>query len=85
VKWDVFISHASEDKELVARPLAQLLTGSGLHVWLDENELRLGDSLRIKLDQGLAASQFGVVVLSRAFFAKDWPQRELDGLRVGIF
>lgn len=78
--WDVFISHASEDKELVARPLADLLRSSGLTVWLDENELRLGDSLRTKIDQGLAQSRFGVVILSQAFFAKDWPQRELDGL-----
>jgi TIR domain len=78
--WDVFISHASEDKELVAQPLADILTGSGLHVWLDKNELKLGDSLRTKIDQGLAESRFGVVILSQAFFAKDWPQRELNGL-----
>jgi hypothetical protein len=80
MKWDVFISHASEDKELVARPLSNLLASSGLSVWLDENELGLGDSLRAKIDQGLADSRFGIVVLSPAFFAKDWPQRELDGL-----
>lgn len=80
MKWDIFISHASEDKELVARPLADLLRSSGVTVWLDENELRLGDSLRAKIDQGLAESRYGVVILSRAFFAKDWPQRELDGL-----
>jgi hypothetical protein len=47
---------------------------------LDENELRLGDSLRTKIDQGLAESRFGVVVLSRAFFAKHWTQLELSGL-----
>lgn len=80
MKWDIFISHASEDKELVARPLADLLRSSGVTVWLDENELRLGDSLRAKIDQGLAESRYGVVILSRAFFAKDWPPRELDGL-----
>jgi hypothetical protein len=34
-KWDVFISHASEDKETVARPLAQCLERSGLRVWYD--------------------------------------------------
>src|SRR5262245_54601411 len=80
MNWDVFISHASEDKELVARPLADLLRSSGVTVWLDENELRLGDSLRTKIDQGLAESRFGIVILSQAFFAKDWPQRELNGL-----
>jgi Protein kinase domain/TIR domain len=79
-QWDVFISHASEDKERVARPLAGLLKAAGLRVWIDENELRLGDSLRLEIDHGLVSSRYGVVVLSPAFFAKEWPQRELDGL-----
>jgi hypothetical protein len=79
-QWDIFISHAREDKEQVARPLAKLLIDAGLRVWIDENELHLGDSLRRKIDQGLAGSRYGVVVLSRAFFAKEWPQRELDAL-----
>lgn len=78
--WDVFISHASEDKDEVARPLAELLRKLGFRVWYDEYTLRLGDSLRRKIDEGLAKCRFGVVVLSPAFFAKEWPKRELDGL-----
>lgn len=77
---DVFISHASEDKRDVARPLAALLVQAGLTVWLDEAELVLGDSLRRKIDQGLASARHGVVVLSKAFFSKEWPQKELDAL-----
>jgi Leucine-rich repeat (LRR) protein len=79
-EWDVFISHASEDKESVARPLANHLAGFGLKVWLDESELHLGDSLREKIDAGLAQSRFGLVILSPAFFAKIWTKSELDGL-----
>lgn len=79
-KWDVFISHATEDKDAVVRPLANALQTLGVHVWYDEFELRIGDSLRRKIDSGLANSRFGVVVLSEAFFAKNWPQYELDGL-----
>jgi hypothetical protein len=56
-----------------------LATG-GLKVWYDEFTLTLGDSLRRSIDQGLAKSRFGVVVLSPSFFSKEWPQRELDGL-----
>jgi len=41
---------------------------------------RIGDSLRRKIDQGLARSAFGVVIFSVAFFAKGWPQYELDGI-----
>jgi hypothetical protein len=81
--WDVFISHASEDKESVALPLAEALTARGIKVWIDSGELRIGDSLRRRIDQGLASSTFGVVVCSKHFFAKGWPQYELDGI-VGL-
>jgi hypothetical protein len=77
---DVFLSHAGEDKTSVVRPLATALRDHGLEVWYDEFELRIGDSLRRKIDAGIAASRFGIVVLSRAFFAKGWPAYELDGL-----
>ena len=77
---DLFISHASEDKVAFVRPLAQALRNRGLYVWLDETELKLGDSLRRTIDRGLTASRYGVVVLSEKFFAKSWPQYELDGL-----
>jgi formylglycine-generating enzyme required for sulfatase activity len=78
--YDVFISHASEDKESVARPLALTLKQLGYLIWYDEFTLKLGDSLRRSIDAGLAQSRFGVVVLSPAFFQKNWPQYELDGL-----
>jgi len=78
--WDVFISHASEDKAAVVIPLARRLGELGVSVWLDAFELRIGDSLRRKIDAGLAGSRFGIVVLSRSFFCKGWPQYELDGL-----
>jgi hypothetical protein len=77
---DVFISHASEDKDDIVRPLAKLLRDKGFEVWYDEFQLRIGDSLRRSIDQGLAKSRFGIVVMSPAFFAKNWPQYELDGL-----
>ncbi len=80
VRFDVFISHASEDKDDFVRPLAAELTRLGLRVWYDEWTLKLGDSLRQKIDEGLANSEYGVVVLSRSFFAKNWPKAELDGL-----
>lgn len=79
-KYDLFISHASEDKESFARPLAAELTNLGLNVWYDETTLTLGDSLRQSIDRGLANSRFGVVVLSHSFFAKNWPQYELNGM-----
>jgi hypothetical protein len=79
-RWDVFISHASEDKASVARPLAELLRAHGLRVWYDEFTLTIGDSLSRSIDRGLLQSRFGVVILSPDFFRKRWPAYELRGL-----
>jgi hypothetical protein len=78
--WDVFISHASEDKDGIARPLARALEARGKRVWFDEFTLRVGDSLRRSIDTGLARSRFGIVVLSKSFFGRHWPEQELNGL-----
>lgn len=77
---DVFISHASEDKDEVVRPLAEALREAGLSVWYDEFQLKIGDSLRQSIDAGLAISRFGVVVLSPSFISKGWTNYELDGI-----
>ena len=79
-RYDLFISHATKDKDEIVRPLVKTLTNLGLRVWYDEFELRIGDRLRGKIDEGLAKSQYGIVVLSHAFFEKKWPQYELDAL-----
>jgi len=79
-QWDVFVCHASEDKEDFVDSFAHRLKDSGLLVWYDAFSLKLGDSLRRKIDEGLANSKYGVVVLSKYFFSKEWPQNELDGL-----
>lgn len=76
----VFICHASEDKRAVAQPLALALSQRKIVVWYDEFSLKWGDSLRRKIDQGIAETDFGLVVLSPSFFLKGWPQYELDGL-----
>lgn len=80
VQYDVFISHASEDKDEVVRPLANALKEKGVTVWYDEFEMRIGDSLRRKIDKGLANSRFGIVVISRDFIKKGWTNYELDGI-----
>jgi len=78
-EYDVFISHASEDRSEAVR-LAQQLERLGLRVWHDAGEITVGDSLRKVIDRGLLSSRFGVVILSRSFFRKKWTQYELDGL-----
>jgi hypothetical protein len=77
-KWDVFISHASEDKAYVDE-LQRTLVASGVQVWLDKGVLRWGDRLRSRIDDGLKRSRFVIVVLSKAFLGmKKWTEYELD-------
>lgn len=78
--FDLFISHASEDKHEIAEPLADALREQGIKPWIDTQQLTVGDSLYKKINEGLANSRYGVVILSPNFFAKPWPQDELDGL-----
>ncbi|WP_414588912.1 TIR domain-containing protein [Scytonema sp. PCC 10023] len=78
-EYDVFISHASEDKEDFVRPLAEELRKRGYRVWYDEFSLSWGDSLSSSIDKGISQSKFGIIVLSRNFFNKKWTERELNG------
>jgi hypothetical protein len=80
VEFDIFISHASEDKNFVG-PLATVLRDRGYKTWYDEFVLRVGDSLTERIDYGLANSAAGILVLSPSFIAKPWPRTELAGLR----
>ncbi|GHX15900.1 toll/interleukin-1 receptor domain-containing protein [Vibrio cholerae] len=80
VEYDLFISHASEDKEEFVRPLAETLEHMGVKVWYDEFTLKVGDSLRKSIDKGLVNSKYGTVIISSAFCKKNWTQYELDSM-----
>lgn len=80
LQYDLFLSHASEDKPDFVESFYAELTGQNLKVWYDDEMIKWGDSLRRSIDRGLSKSRFGLVVLSEHFFQKEWPQRELDGL-----
>ena len=79
-KWDVFISHASEDKRDAALPICYLLEKMGFKVWLDLSEISVGDSLRGRINEGLADSRHCVVILSHSFLSKAWPKDELNAM-----
>ncbi|KAA6323301.1 hypothetical protein EZS27_027245 [termite gut metagenome] len=79
-KYDFFISHAAEDKEEIVQPLAKSIEDAGFQVWYDEFSLTWGDSLRKKIDEGLANSKYGIVIFSNNFFRKNWTEYELNGL-----
>lgn len=76
---DVFLSHASEDKDTMVRPFARRLDAEGISYWLDEAELFWGDSLNRGLNKGLATSDAVVCFVTEAFLSRGWPQDELAG------
>ena len=81
-EYDVFVSHAYEDKESFVDEFVEALRNQGLKVWYDSDKLKWGDSMREKIDKGLAKSRYGVVVLSPNYIAehKYWTKAELNGL-----
>lgn len=81
-EYDVFVSHAYEDKELFVDEFVVALRNQGLKVWYDTDNLKWGDSMREKIDRGLAKSKYGVVILSPNYIAehKYWTKAELNGL-----
>ncbi|MFY4717890.1 toll/interleukin-1 receptor domain-containing protein [Streptomyces sp. LaBMicrA B280] len=79
-RYDLFISHASEDKEEFIRPLATFLMQLGMKVWYDEHSLTIGDSLSASIDKGLQESNYGLIILSPSFLSKPWPEYEFRSL-----
>ena len=79
-EYDVFISHASEDKEPFVEELVQALRDRGVSVWYDTLNISWGDSLRTQIDKGLKKSTYGIVILSENYIKKGWTQYELEGL-----
>jgi hypothetical protein len=76
---DVFVSHASEDKK-IARAITKELRARGWTVWIDENEIEVGERIGGSIETGLANSRFGAVVMSETYFNKKWTVNELEGL-----
>lgn len=81
-EYDVFISHASEDKEDFVDEFVAELRKAGIKVWYDTTQILWGDSLRKRIDEGLKKSRFGISVLSPNYIAdgKYWTKEELDGI-----
>src|SRR4051812_14035500 len=79
-QYDVFLSHSSEDKDIV-RPLAERLRRDGLRVFFDEWEIKVGDSIPSKIDEGLERSRVLVLCMSANAFASDWATLESQTFR----
>eukprot|EP00178_Gracilaria_changii_P002284 TRINITY_DN1335_c0_g1_i1.p1 TRINITY_DN1335_c0_g1~~TRINITY_DN1335_c0_g1_i1.p1 ORF type:complete len:381 (-),score=58.33 TRINITY_DN1335_c0_g1_i1:449-1591(-) len=76
-QFHIFLSHAGEDKETIARPLFKRLNKHGLSVFLDEESFRLGDNCPEVMLHAMETAAVGVFIMSPEFVAKEWPMREL--------
>lgn len=79
-EYDLFISHASEDKKDFVEPLVEELKKLGISVWYDKFTLKVGDSLREKIDEGLRSSRYGTIIISTSFIQKSWTGYELNSM-----
>jgi WD40 repeat protein len=77
---DVFLSHSSKDKPLV-RAIAERLRTDGLRVWLDEWQIKPGDSIPAKIEEGLEYSRVLVLCMSANSFGSDWATLESQTFR----
>lgn len=73
----VFISHSSRDKPFIRRLTSDLMKAD-VKVWLDEQNIMVGDSISERISQGLAKSDFFVISISKNSAGSDWVQRELN-------
>lgn len=75
----IFISYASENR-CVAEKFADALKDEGFEVWYDDFAIKPCDSISKRIGEGLRNANYGLVILSKEFFKKPWPQKELTGL-----
>lgn len=72
----IFLSHSSKDKPFVRR-LASVLKQQGIQVWMDEDELSIGDSLPDKLSTALMQTDYIGVILSPNSVSSEWVNKEI--------
>jgi hypothetical protein len=78
--YDVFLAYSREDSSELARQLTTALRELHVNVWLDQDQIRIGDNLFEKIDEGMDRSRYGLVILSPHFFDSTWSNRELEAL-----
>jgi hypothetical protein len=72
-----FLSHSSRDKPFI-RQLAADLKANGVQVWLDELNIKVGESIPEKISQGMAESDYFLLAVSQNSVASEWVKRELN-------
>lgn len=77
-EYDVFISHASQDKYVYVEKLYEALKKLKIRVFYDKEEIEWGDNWKERILRGTQKSEFAIIVISYHFFDKEWTERELE-------
>lgn len=77
-EYDVFISHASKDKEALVEELYQSLKTLGISIFYDKESLEWGDKWKDKILDGTKKAEFAIIVISENFFGREWTEKELN-------
>lgn len=67
---DVFLCHAWDDRQGVAKELHDLLESMGVSVWFSEKDVTLGTHVLRAIDKGLANSRVGIVLVTPALLRR---------------
>ena len=79
-EFDVFISHANDNKAGFVNSLTDALSKLGITIWYDANTLEWGDNWKLQITNGLKKCRFGIVVISPEFLGREWTEKELNEL-----
>jgi hypothetical protein len=79
-QFDVFVSHANDNKEEFVNALTAELSRLGISIWYDANILDWGDNWKLQIANGLKKCRFGIVVVSPEFLGREWTEKELNEL-----
>lgn len=79
-QFDVFVSHASANKEELVNELTTALGKLDISIWYDANILDWGDNWKLQINNGLKKCRFGIVVISPEFLGREWTEKELNEL-----
>ncbi|WP_392564400.1 reverse transcriptase domain-containing protein [Orbus wheelerorum] len=78
--YDIFLCHASEDKEEIVNPLCQVLRKNNINIFVDSEQIKWGDSLVEKINEALKKSRYVLAILTANSIEKTWPLKELNSV-----
>lgn len=81
-EYDVFVSHASADKENYVQELQESFKKLGIKIFYDADTIEWGDDWEQKIKNGLEKCRYGVIVVTKNFYNRIWTEKELKSFLI---